>query len=187
MAQAVPHDGAGVPDRRKRPKKGPLAPESSCNPARDAPNTVGGRRKAPQEASLQMNRRIFMRGTALALSLGGTAAITSPAPAAEAQAFSPAAFDAAKAAGRPILIDVSAPWCPTCKAQRPILTKLEAEPRFKDLVVFSVAFDSQQDVLRTFNVRMQSTLICFKGSQETARSTGDTKPASLAQLLGTTL
>ena len=134
-----------------------------------------------------MNRRIFMRGTALALSLGGTAAITSPAPAAEAQAFSPAAFDAAKAAGRPILIDVSAPWCPTCKAQRPILTKLEAEPRFKDLVVFSVDFDSQKDVLRTFNVRMQSTLICFKGSQETARSTGDTKPASLAQLLRTTL
>ena len=173
MAQAVPHDGAGVPDRRKRPKKGPLAPESSCNLARDATNTVGGRRKAPQEASLQMNRRIFMRGTALALSLGPP----SPPPASPPPPPPP----------RPILIDVSAPWCPTCKAQRPILTKLEAEPRFKDLVVFSVDFDSQKDVLRTFNVRMQSTLICFKGSQETARSTGDTKPASLAQLLGTTL
>ena len=82
---------------------------------------------------------------------------------------------------------MSAPWCPTCKAQQPILTNLEAEPRFKDLVVFAVDFDSQKDVLRTLNVRMQSTLICFKGGRETARSTGDTRPASLAQLLDTTL
>ncbi len=134
-----------------------------------------------------MDRRTFMRGTALALSLGGTAAVTSGASAAEAQPFSAEAFDAAKAAGRPILIDVSAPWCPTCKAQRPILTNLEAEPRFKNLVVFSVDFDSQKDVLRTFDVRMQSTLICFKGGQETARSTGDTKPASVTRLLETTL
>ena len=134
-----------------------------------------------------MDRREFMRGAAVALSLSGYAALASSASAAEAKPFSAAAFDAAKTAGRPILIDVSAPWCPTCKAQRPILTNLEAEPRFKDLVVFSVDFDSQKDVLRTFNVRMQSTLICFKDGRETARSTGDTKPASLAQLLGTTL
>ena len=134
-----------------------------------------------------MDRRNVLRGTALALSLFGCAAMASDVWAAEIQTFSPAAFDAAKAAGRPILIDVSAPWCPTCKAQRPILTNLEAEPKFKNLVVLSVDFDSQKDVLRSFNVRMQSTLICFKGGQETARSTGDTKPASLAQLLDTTL
>ena len=134
-----------------------------------------------------MDRRNFIRGVTLALSLSGYAAMSSGASAAEAKPFSAAAFEAAKAAGRPILIDVSAPWCPTCKAQRPILTNLEAEPRFKDLVVFSVDFDSQKDVLRTFGVRMQSTLICFKDGRETARSTGDTKPASLAQLLDTTL
>ena len=136
---------------------------------------------------MPMDRRNFMQGTALALSLFGCTALASAAWAAETQTFSPAAFDAAKAAGRPILIDVSAPWCPTCKAQRPILTNLEAEPQFKNLVVFSVDFDSQKDVLRSFDVRMQSTLICFKGGRETARSTGDTKPASLAQLLNSTL
>ena len=134
-----------------------------------------------------MDRRNFMRGIAFALSLGGGAAVASRASAAETQPFSAAAFDAAKAAGRPILIDVSAPWCPTCKAQRPILTNLEAEPRFKTLVVFSVDFDSQKDVLRAFNVRMQSTLICFKNGRETARSTGDTRPASLTRLLDTAL
>ena len=85
---------------------------------------------------MSMDRRNFMRGTALALSLGGYAALASRASAADMQPFSAAAFAAAKTAGRPILIDVSAPWCPTCKAQRPILSNLEAEPRFKALVVF---------------------------------------------------
>ena len=109
------------------------------------------------------------------------------ASAADIKPFTSAAFDAAKAAGRPILIDVSAPWCPTCKAQHPILSGLEAEPKFKDLVVLDVDFDSQKDVLRRFGVRMQSTLIAFKGDKETKRSTGDTKPASIAELLDTTL
>ena len=134
-----------------------------------------------------ISRRNLMRGAAFAVPLGTAMLAASAARAADVKPFSASAFDVAKAAGRPILIDVSAPWCPTCKAQRPILSSLESEPRFKDLVVFSVDFDSQKDVLRTFGVRMQSTLICFKGAHETARSTGDTRPASLAQLLDTTL
>ena len=119
----------------------------------------------------------------LAFVLFGTAA----ASAAEVKPFTAAAFDAAKAAGKPILVDVTAPWCPTCKAQHPILSSLEAEAKFKDLVVLDVDFDSQKDVLRTFGVRMQSTLIAFKGDRETARSTGDTKPQSIAHLLDATL
>ena len=121
--------------------------------------------------------------TTLALSLAAPVA----ASAAEFVNFTPAAFDAAKAAGKSILVDVSAPWCPTCKAQRPILSGLEAEPKFKDLVVLNVDFDTQKEVLRSLGVRMQSTLIAFKGGKETARSTGDTKPASISHLLETTL
>ena len=109
------------------------------------------------------------------------------ASAAEVRPFTPAAFDAAKAAGVPILVDVTAPWCPTCKAQRPILSNLEAQPKFKDLVVLDGDFDSQKDVLRRFGVRMQSTLIAFKGDTETARSTGETRPAPIAELLDSAL
>ena len=115
------------------------------------------------------------------------AALPGGAAAAETKPFTAEAFDAAGAAGRPILVDVSAPWCPTCKAQHPILSNLEAEPKFKDLVVFDVDFDSQKDVLRRFGVRMQSTLIAFKGRKETARSTGDTAPGSIAKLLDAAL
>ncbi len=41
--------------------------------------------------------------------------------AAAGTSFTPAAFEAAEKAGKPILIDVTAPWCPTCRAQAPVL------------------------------------------------------------------
>ena len=105
------------------------------------------------------------------------------AVAADKKPFTAAAFSAAQAAGKPILIDVSAPWCPTCKAQAPILSKLMSDPRFKNVVAFNVDFDSQKDVLKSFNVQRQSTLIVYKGKQEAGRSVGDTNPASIEALL----
>jgi thioredoxin 1 len=97
--------------------------------------------------------------------------------------FDQAAFTAAQDAGKPILVHVTAPWCPTCKAQAPILSRLQGEPRFDQLVVFNIDFDSQKDLLRKFKVTMQSTLIVFKGKQETGRSTGVTDPGSIEALL----
>lgn len=101
--------------------------------------------------------------------------------------YSQAAFDAANAAGKPILIDVTAPWCPTCKAQAPILGALGSQPRFKDLQTFTVDFDSQKDVLKTHKVQFQSTLIVFKGGKEVGRSTGDTKKESIEALVAKAL
>lgn len=94
-----------------------------------------------------------------------------------------AAFDALMKSGRSILVEIHAPWCPTCKAQTPILSKLESEPKFKDLLVVHVDFDSQKDAVLRFEAPMQSTLIVFKGGKETGRSVGDTKPDSIAALL----
>ena len=100
------------------------------------------------------------------------------------KAYSQAEFDTAQAAGRPILVEVTAPWCPTCKAQAPILSRLKQDPKFKGLVTFEIDFDSQKDALRKLNVQKQSTLIVFKGKAEVGRSTGDTNAGSIAALLG---
>ncbi len=82
-----------------------------------------------------------------------------------------------------ILVDIQAPWCPTCKAQKPILAEIEAKPEYKDLVVVHVDFDSQKDAVRRFDARMQSTLIAFKDGKETGRSVGQTDPAAIAALV----
>jgi thioredoxin 1 len=127
-----------------------------------------------------LNRRHMLGALTViaALSLGSIASAATKKP------FDQTAFDAAQAAGKPILVEVTAPWCPTCKAQAPILSRLQGEPKFKELVSFEIDFDSQKDLLRKFNVRTQSTLIVFKGKQEAGRSTGDTNADSIASLLG---
>ncbi|MFH1553756.1 MAG: thioredoxin family protein [Pseudomonadota bacterium] len=109
------------------------------------------------------------------------------ASAAERKPFDPAVFAAAQAASAPILVEISAPWCPTCKAQKPIIDALAAQPETKALVIFEVDFDTQKPVVRSFNAQSQSTLIAFRGKTETARSVGDTNPASIAALVKSSL
>ena len=126
-----------------------------------------------------LNRRHLLGVIVLstALSLGSIASAEDRLP------FDQAAFEAAQAAGKPILVEISAPWCPICKAQAPTLARLKSEPRFKELVSFNIDFDTQKDLLRAFNVQKQSTLIVFKGKQETGRSTGVTDPGAIETLL----
>jgi thioredoxin 1 len=101
--------------------------------------------------------------------------------------FSAEAFSAAQASGSPILVEIHADWCPTCKAQNPILDKLTSAAKFKDLKIFRVDFDAMKPVVREFGAQMQSTLIVFKGTAEQGRSVGDTKEASIEALLDKSL
>ena len=78
-------------------------------------------------------------------------------------------------------------WCPVCRAQNPILTQLTREPKYKDLVVFKVDFDTQKDDVRALKATSQSTLIAYKGETEKGRTVGDTNPASIAALLDSAL
>jgi thioredoxin 1 len=109
------------------------------------------------------------------------AIVALPSLARAGEPFDAKAFQASQAAGKSILVDVTAPWCPTCKQQRPIVQEIEKE--HPDLVVYEVDFDTAKDVLKKFRVQYQSTLIVFKGSKEVARSTGETDPAPIRSLV----
>ncbi len=132
-----------------------------------------------------LSRRIF-NGAIVAAALV-TAVQLASAGANTAVPFSTDAFKAAQASGSPILVEIHADWCPTCKAQSPILDKLTADPKFRDLKVFRVDFDAMKPVVKQFGAQMQSTLIVFKGATELGRSVGDTKEASIAALLDKSL
>lgn len=116
---------------------------------------------------------------------GALAALFAVAPAVAGMRvnYTAAGLEAAQKAGKSILVEVHAPWCPTCKSQMPILSKLEADPRFANLAIFHVDFDTQKDALKALNVQKQSTLIVFKGAIEKGRSTGATDPLSIEELL----
>jgi len=98
-------------------------------------------------------------------------------------AFTPAAFEAAQAAGRPILIDVYAPWCSTCRAQSAVLATLLARPELSAITVLKIDYDSQKDAMRRFGVTQRSTLIAFSGRTEKSRLVGDTSPTAIETLV----
>lgn len=84
--------------------------------------------------------------------------------------------------GKSVVVDVSATWCPTCKAQKPIVEGLAKQAGYKDVAVLTVDFDADKAILRQFKVSAQSTLIAFKGGKEVGRSVGDTTPAGIEGL-----
>ncbi len=104
------------------------------------------------------------------------------AAAAEPRPYTQQEFDRLAHDGKPVLVDVAATWCPTCKAQKPIVEGLATGPTYKDVAVLTVDFDADKPLLRQFRVSSQSTLIAFKGGREVGRSVGDTTPAGIEDL-----
>jgi thiol-disulfide isomerase/thioredoxin len=73
-------------------------------------------------------------------------------------------FQDTLAAGKPILVHVTAPWCGECKLQKPIVAALAEEPAYKALTIFDVDYDTQKDAL-----------VVLKDKAEAGRAVGVTK------------
>lgn len=97
--------------------------------------------------------------------------------------FNQAQFDAMRAAGKPVAVVFHADWCPTCRAQAPVLKDLLQTPALKSLTLFVADFDTEKTLKKSFGVTQQSTIVVFKDGKEVARSTGDTQRGSLDALL----
>jgi thioredoxin 1 len=104
-------------------------------------------------------------------------------PAAGAIPFTEEAFEASQRQGKRILVQITASWSPVCVRQRRIVGLLQEEPRFKDLMVYTIDFDARKDLVREMGAQEQSTLIVFKGVVEIGRSTGENDPAAIESLL----
>lgn len=97
--------------------------------------------------------------------------------------YTQAAFDKLQHEGKPILVAVHADWCPTCRAQAPILESLLQQRDLQGIAFLRVDFDRQKEIVKAFHVSMQSTLIVFKGGKEVGRSLGDTSRQGIENLL----
>ncbi|SJM33766.1 thioredoxin family protein [Mesorhizobium delmotii] len=92
-------------------------------------------------------------------------------------------FDDAAAAGAPVLVHVTAPWCEVCQIQKPIVADLLSRHGFEGMKKFDVDYDTQKEVLARHRVTTQSTMIVFRGGQEVDRAVGQTDPAAIEALL----
>jgi thiol-disulfide isomerase/thioredoxin len=97
--------------------------------------------------------------------------------------FNQGQFDAALASGKPVAVVFHADWCPTCRAQAPLLKELAQGPDLKALTLFVADFDTAHALEKSLGVTKQSTIVVFKTGKEIARSTGDTQRDNLATLL----
>ena len=130
---------------------------------------------------MNIMRNIRRFAAALGLALLATAAQAGETP------YSKAAFDAAIAQGKPVIVDFSADWCPTCKAQKPIVESLLKGDKLKDVTFLVANYDTEADLKKQLRITQQSTFVVFKGGKEVGRSTGQTDKDAIAALFNKAL
>ena len=89
--------------------------------------------------------------------------------------FTRASFDHTVSSGLPAVVYLHANWCPTCRVQKPIVDRLSADPKLKQVTIFIADYDAETKLKRDLKVTQQSTFVVFKNGHEVARSTGQTQ------------
>lgn len=130
-------------------------------------------------------KRHLLRHAVLVAALALSAILGSRLPAADHawEPFDQKSFDQAKAAGKTVVLDCHAPWCPICKVQQAILAPLLAEREFAGVVGFIIDYDSATEVRGALGITRPSTLVVYKGMAEVGRSTGVTDEAAVRALI----
>ncbi|MBS0445822.1 MAG: thioredoxin family protein [Proteobacteria bacterium] len=101
---------------------------------------------------------------------------------AEQLPYTRARLDTALAQGKPVIVDLRADWCPTCKEQKPIVDALLKEDKRKGITLLLADFDNEDALKDRLHVTQQSTFVVFKAGKEVGRSTGQTDKAQIAAL-----
>ena len=80
---------------------------------------------------------MLSRRSVVFAAISASGILNAPAFAAETRAYDPGTFAAAQKAGKPTFVAIHASWCPTCKAQKPILSELISASKFRVFVELS--------------------------------------------------
>ena len=112
---------------------------------------------------------------------------SSLARALDIQPYTADALHQAQASGKPVAVHFHADWCPTCKAQEQAFNSLRGDPKLKGITLLVANYDNERDSKKAMNVRSQSVVVVFRGSKETARIGGETKPEKIRAALLTAL
>ena len=124
----------------------------------------------------------FLSKTVLAVT--ALVVASSPLSAAEVKRFDAVTFAAAQKAGRPILVDVKAWWCPVCASQNATIRDTVSAATYKNVLILEVNYDKQQDVWQGLGVNKQGTLIAYRGGKELQRLQFVTDKVQINTLLG---
>ena len=80
--------------------------------------------------------------------------------------FTESKFNQLQAENAPILIDVKASWCPTCKKQEDVIEEYFEENPESNITVLKVDYDDQKEWVQYFKAPRQSTLVSYIGKEK---------------------
>ena len=115
--------------------------------------------------------------TSLILSLSAHASNFEKVP------FEKALFDQLQAQGDTVLIDVFAPWCPTCKKQQEVIGDYFAAHPESEIKVLVVNFDDQPQWVKFFKAPRQSSLYLYKNGEQLWFSVAETREQKIFSAL----
>jgi thioredoxin 1 len=101
--------------------------------------------------------------------------------------YSPGLPEARLAAGETVLIDVSAPWCSTCRAQGRAIDDLRAMNDAYDAAITFIRMDwdtyGRSNYAQSLGVQRRSTLILIRGNDILGTIVADTRIDSIQNLM----
>lgn len=139
-----------------------------CKHRAEIPSNRGVKHVKPQARGNTVFK-MLLKGFFLLAFIGGAASAF-----ATALPYNKAQFEGALAQGKPVVIWFHASWCPTCRAQQPVVDRLAASPEMKGVTVLVADFDKETALEKALHVVQQSTFVVFRGGREVVRSTGET-------------
>ncbi|MCK0127808.1 thioredoxin family protein [Erythrobacter sp. F6033] len=129
--------------------------------------------------------RLFILVGIIGAAIFGTMQLSAQASANGWQTYDAGEFMMAQKKGKTIVVDVYADWCPTCRAQAPIMEELRKEKQNGNTLFVKVNFDDEKAFLRAHRIPRQSTILVFNGETEVVRSIAETNRTRLrAKVLG---
>lgn len=84
-------------------------------------------------------------------------------------------FEKYQSEGTPVLIDVWASWCPTCKIQQEVLGEYFNNHPDSKIKVLVIDYDEQQEWVRYFKAPRQSTLYLYQNNEQVWFSVAETR------------
>lgn len=97
--------------------------------------------------------------------------------------YSSARFEELMARGEPLLVEVYASWCPTCKLQHEALETLHDQGRGPKIRAIRVDFDRDKDFLDRYAFRGTGTMVLFNKGTEIKRQAGLVTPDKIVAFL----
>ncbi len=97
--------------------------------------------------------------------------------------YEAAAFEAAVAEGGPVIVEVYAPWCPTCIAQHKAFEEVWSRESWPGLTAFRADFDADKPFRDANGIRSTGLLLLYRDGREVLRRPGVTTPEAVKAFL----